>query len=101
MKEGGKIMRTISAAGNAVTFVSDEKEIDAIGGRVAEIMSGYGYSKIEKLGMKPVTALVIQIECKKWEKGERRLIIEEAICLLKESISKCLLDPRQFKPAAS
>ncbi|MDA8104516.1 MAG: hypothetical protein M0Z71_03965 [Nitrospiraceae bacterium] len=87
-------MRTISAAGDAVTFMSDEKEIDAISGKVVEIMRGHGYSSVEKLGRKPLTALIIQLECRKWEKGERRLIIEEGIRLLNESISKCLLGQR-------
>ena len=88
-------MRTLSAAGDAITFMSDEKEIEAISGRVMETMSGHGYSNIEKLGKKPVIALIIQLECRRWEKGERRLIIEEGIRLLNESISKCLLGQRQ------
>ena len=87
-------MRTVSAAGDAITFMSDEKEIEAISGRVTEIMRGHGYSQIENLGRKPVTVFIIQLECRRWEKGERRLIIEEGIRLLNESISKSLLVQR-------
>ena len=87
-------MRTVSAAGDAITFMSDEKEIETISGNVMEIMRGHGYSQIEKLARKPVTALIVQLGCKRWEKGERRFIIEEGIRLLNESISKCLLGQR-------
>jgi hypothetical protein len=87
-------MRTISAAGDTVSFMSDEKEIAAISGRVMEIMKGHGYGGIEKLVNKSLTGLVIQLECRKWERGERKLIMEEGIRLLNESISRCLLDSR-------
>lgn len=84
-------MRTVSAAGDAITFMSDEKEIEAISGKVMETMREHGYSQIEKLGRKPVIAFIIQLGCRRWEKGERRLIIEEGIRLLNETISKSLL----------
>lgn len=83
-------MRSISKGGNFVTLVADEPELASVAQRVVEMMAGHGY-KTDKYSMGQVTVLTTVLECKRWEKAERRLIQEEAIRLLNESVWTCVL----------
>lgn len=84
-------MRNTSVTGDVITFVTDESDIAAIAEGVVSAMSRYGY-KIKKFGNSSVTVLNLVLGCKQWEASVRKFIIEEAIRLLNESISKSLLE---------
>jgi len=84
-------MRNTSVTGDVITFVTDENDIAVIAEGVVSAMSSYGY-KIKKFGNSSVTVLNLVLGCKQREASVRKFIIEEAIRLLNESISKSLLE---------
>lgn len=81
-------MRSIFREGDCITFMGDEPRMITAACRIVQMMAGHGY-KTDSYTTGHVTVLTTTVECKRWERGERRLLQQEAIRLLSQSLSLC------------
>ncbi len=80
-------MRHITTERHTITYLTDEEGIIAAAPAIQKRMASLGYD-LSFFCSGGMLFFSIPLDCKNWEKSERRLIVEEALRLMSESIAE-------------